>query len=68
MPIMREPSVPPSAEKITIRPVMALCIFCGKAESVAEAISGYTGAIKRPIKGNTKPIIGISPKLCTGAA
>ena len=40
MPMIREPSVPPRAEKITIRPVMALCMCCGSADSVADEISG----------------------------
>ena len=38
--VMREPSVPPSAEKITIRPVIAACAGLGSELSTTELITG----------------------------
>ena len=44
-------------------PVMALCMCCGSADSVADEISGYTGEMNRPISGKMKPMAGTSSRL-----
>ena len=57
---MREPKVPPKAEKIMINPDIGECRFLGKALKTVEFNNGYMGAINKPINGKTKPNTGTS--------
>ena len=68
LPLTIEPEVPPSAEKITSRPVIDECWFCSRELSITELMPGYIGAINRPISANSKRASGALVQPISGAS